>query len=226
MRVSARDVILKIALGQTHVLDDFRRRRSPLLPIFDAAKLIEAMFPEIITPRLAIRDLEANDGPRVFAYHRRPEVSQFQSWGTESVDVVQSYIRSLAGTEPGAPGKWYQVGIFLLEGGKLIGDCGFRVVKDDPEQAEIGITLAPEFQGKGYATEAVSALLHYLLVTLDKHRVFGSVDPRNTASMKLLERVGMRKEAHFLKSLQFRGDWVDDVIFAMLAEEWEHSTSS
>jgi RimJ/RimL family protein N-acetyltransferase len=139
---------------------------------------------------------------------------------------VQSYIRSLAGTEPGVPGKWYQVGIFLLDSGKLIGDCGFRVVKDDPEQAEIGITLAPEFQNKGYATEAVKALLHYLLVSLNKHRVFGSVDPRNTSSMRLLERIGMRKEAHFVKSLQFRGEWVDDMIFAMLAEEWEPSTSS
>jgi RimJ/RimL family protein N-acetyltransferase len=182
------------------------------------------MFTEIITQRLAIRDLDANDGPRIFAYHRRPEVSQFQSWGTESVDVVQSFIRGLAGMEPGMPGKWYQVGIFLLESSKLIGDCGFRVLPDDPEQAEIGITLAPEFQGKGYATEAAQSLLDYLFVPLGKHRVFGSVDPRNLASLKLLERVGMRKEAHFVKSLRFRGEWVDDVIFAMLAEEWKPSS--
>jgi RimJ/RimL family protein N-acetyltransferase len=190
---------------------------------YDAFSEDKIMFPRIITQRLAIRDLEANDGPRVFAYHRRPEVSQFQSWGTESVDVVQSYIRSLAAIEPGTPGKWYQVGIFLSENGKLIGDCGFRVLKDDPEQAEIGITLAPEFQGKGYATEAVNALLHYLFVTLDKHRVFGSVDPRNASSMSLLDRLAMRKEAHFVKSLRFRGEWVDDVIFAVLAEEWKTS---
>jgi hypothetical protein len=98
------------------------------------------MFPEIITERLALRDLEANDGPRVFSYHRHPEVARFQSWGTESVDVVQTYIRSLAGVEPGEPGQWYQVGIFLLDGGKLIGDCGFRVVESDPAQAEFGLT--------------------------------------------------------------------------------------
>jgi RimJ/RimL family protein N-acetyltransferase len=179
------------------------------------------MFPEIQTERLALRDLEANDGPRVFAYHRRPEVARFQSWGTESVDVVQSFIRGLAGTEPGVPGAWYQVGIYLLAGGKLIGDCGFRVAKDDPAQAEIGITLAPEYQGQGYATEAARALLHYLLVTLGKHRVFGSVDPRNVSSLRLLERLGMRKEGHFVESLWFREEWVDDVIFALLAREWK-----
>jgi RimJ/RimL family protein N-acetyltransferase len=178
------------------------------------------MFPGIITERLALRDLEANDGPRVFSYHRHPEVARFQSWGTESVDVVQTYIRGLAGVEPGEPGKWYQVGIFLVEGGKLIGDCGFRVVENDPTQAEVGLTLAPEFQGKGYATEALRALLNYLFTTLKKHRVFGSADPRNVSSIQLQERVGMRKEAHFVKSLWFRGEWVDDVIYALLAEEW------
>ena len=69
---------------------------------------------------------------------------------------------SLATMEPGTPGKWYQVGIYLLDGGKLIGDCGFRALTDDPEQVEIGMTLAPEFQGQGFATEAARALLDYL----------------------------------------------------------------
>jgi RimJ/RimL family protein N-acetyltransferase len=178
------------------------------------------MFSEIKTERLSVRNLEANDGPRVFSYHRHPDVARFQSWGTESVDVIQTYIRGLSSMEPGTPGKWYQVGIYLREGDKLIGDYGFRVLTDIPEQVEIGITLAPEFQGKGYATEALSALLTYLFGDLKKHRVFGSVDPRNQSSMRLLERIGMRKEAHFVKSLWFRGEWVDDVVYAMLAEEW------
>jgi RimJ/RimL family protein N-acetyltransferase len=178
------------------------------------------MFPEILTERLAIRDLDPSDGPRVFSYHRHPDISRFQSWATDSVDSVQSYIRSLPAIEPGAPGGWYQAGIFLPPSGKLIGDCGFRVPASDPEQAEVGITLAPEFQGNGYATEALRALLDYLLVTMGKHRVFGSVDPRNVASIKLQERIGMRKEAHFVKSLWFKGEWVDDVIFAILASEW------
>ncbi len=178
------------------------------------------MFPEILTPRLAIRDLEASDGPRIFSYRTRPEVSRFQSWGPGSVDAIQTYIRSLSATAPGTPGKWYQVGLFLLAGDKLIGDCGFRVSDTDPRQAEIGITLAPEFQRQGYATEALRGLLHYLLVTLGKHRVWGSVDPRNVSSMRLLERVGMRKEAHFIQSLWFKEEWVDDAIFAILGSDW------
>lgn len=181
------------------------------------------MFPEIVTARLVLRDLEANDGPRIFSYHRRPEIARFQTWGTESVDVIQTYIRGLANIDPDTAGRWYQVGIFLRAGDKLIGDCGFRPAEHEPRQAEVGITLAPEFHGQGYATEALKALLDYLLITLAKHRVFGSVDPRNLSSLKLLERIGMRKEAHFVASLWFKGEWVDDMVFAVLQREWKHT---
>src|SRR5215469_10250131 len=130
------------------------------------------MFPQRLTDRLVIRDLEPNDGPRVFSYRRHPDVARFQSWGTESVDVIQTYIRRLASEEPGTAGKWYQVGIYVRASDKLIGDCGFRVPADNVEQVEIGITLARECQGNGYATEAMRALLNYLFVELRKHRVF------------------------------------------------------
>jgi RimJ/RimL family protein N-acetyltransferase len=70
------------------------------------------------------------------------------------------------------------------------------------------------------------ALLDYLLVELGKDRVFGSVDPRNVRSMRLLQRVGMRKEAHLVKSVLFKGEWVDDVIFAIHASDWKSSNKA
>jgi RimJ/RimL family protein N-acetyltransferase len=91
----------------------------------------------------------------------------------------------------------------------------------EPRHAEVGIALAPEFQGRGYANETLRALLDYLLVGLDQDRVFGSVDPRNVRSIRMLERVGMRKEAHRVKSLWFKGELVDDAIFAVTASEWK-----
>lgn len=178
------------------------------------------MFTEIVTERLALRDLEASDCQQIFQYRSRPEISQFQSWGTQSPDEIRTLIHRLSVIEPGTPGIWYQVGIILLSSRQLVGDCGFHVLESDPRQVEVGIALAPEHHGRGYATEALRALLDYLLVGLGKHRAFGSVDPRNTPSIRLMERLGMRKEAHFVKSLWFKGDWVDDVIFAMLGSEW------
>jgi RimJ/RimL family protein N-acetyltransferase len=179
------------------------------------------MFAEIRTRRLALRDLEVGDASRIFGYRSHPDVSRFQSWGTRSADDIEAYIGELSETEPGRPGSWYQVGIILVPGHELIGDCGFQVLETEPRHAEIGVTLAPEFQGLGYAIETLQALLDYLLLSLGKDRVFGSVDPRNVRSMRLLQRVGMRKEAHRVKGLWFKGEWVDDAVFAITASEWK-----
>lgn len=103
----------------------------------------------------------------------------------------------------------------------MLGDCGFHVLGPEPRQVEFGISLVPEYQGHGYATEALRLLLDYLFFQLGKHRAFCSVDPRNVRSIALMVRVGMRKEAHFVKSFWFKGEWVDDLIFAMLAREWK-----
>jgi RimJ/RimL family protein N-acetyltransferase len=178
-------------------------------------------FTKILTERLALRQLVAGDAPTIFEYRSRPEISRFQSWGVESRAQIQSQIESLALSEPGAPGSWFQIGIMLSSSSALIGDCGFHVLGSEPRQVEFGISLATEFQSQGYAIEALGALLDYLLVKLGKHRVFCSVDPRNVRSMALMQRVGMRQEAYFVKSLWFRGEWVDDVIFAMLGSDWK-----
>jgi len=179
------------------------------------------MFAEIRTKRLALRDLEINDAQKIFEYRSGPDVSRFQSWGTQSADAIQGYISDLSETEPGKPGSWYQIGIILLPGRELIGDCGFQIVETEPSQAEIGIALAPEFQGRGYATESLQALLDYLFLFMGKDRVFGSVDPRNFRSVRMLQRLGMRKEAHRVMGLWFKGAWVDDAIFAITASEWK-----
>jgi RimJ/RimL family protein N-acetyltransferase len=182
------------------------------------------MFAEILTEHLALRDLEVGDAQKIFEYRSCPDISRFQSWGTQSADAIQLYIRDLSEAEPGRPGSWYQIGIILLPRRELIGDCGFRVLEAEPRHAELGIALAPEFRGRGYATETLQALLDYLLVALGKDRVFGSVDPSNIQSMRLLQRVGMRKESHRVKSLWFKGELVDDAIFAITESEWKSTT--
>jgi RimJ/RimL family protein N-acetyltransferase len=113
------------------------------------------------------------------------------------------------------------VAIVRREDGAILGDCGIHFLAEVPRSAEIGITLAAEHQRQGYATEALTAVLDYLFTGLGKHRVHGSVDPANTASARLLERVGMRKEAHFVESLWFKGRWADDLVFAILDREWK-----
>jgi RimJ/RimL family protein N-acetyltransferase len=178
------------------------------------------LFPKILTERLALRQLEESDTHRIFEYRSRPEVSRFQSWGTQAIEEIQSHVDRLAAIEPGIPGLWYQVGIDLRSSGELIGDCGFQVLETQPWQVECGIAVAPEYQSQGYASEALRALLDYVFIEVGKLRAFGSVDPRNSASIRLMRRVGMRREAHLAQSLWFKGEWVDEIIFAVLASDW------
>ena len=178
------------------------------------------MFVELLTPRLALRRLAPSDAEAMFEYRSRPDVARFQTWEPQSLEQVHSFVEGLLNVEPDTPGAWFQLAITLQESGLLIGDCGLHFLAEETRQAEVGITLAPTYQGKGYATEALEAVLDYLLVTLGKHRVCATVDPRNQPSVTLLKRVGMRQEAHLRESLWFKGAWADDLIFAVLEREW------
>jgi RimJ/RimL family protein N-acetyltransferase len=174
----------------------------------------------IATERLVLSRLLPADAPRMFAYRADLEVSRFQSWLPASLEEVQRFIDGLQSVSFDTPGTWYQFGIRLKDSGLLVGDAGVHFPADEPRQAEIGITVTPDHQGLGIGTEAVRGLLNRLFTPPAKHRVFGSVDPRNQASVALLARVGMRQEAHFRQSLWLRGEWVDDLVFAILESEW------
>lgn len=178
------------------------------------------MDPEILTPRLKLSRLAAGDAPAMFAYRSDPEVCRYQSFAPRALQDVEEFIRQLEPVPFDTPGAWFQLAIRNRESDLLIGDLGTHVMADDPRQVEIGFTLAPAQQGQGLATEAVSGLIGHLMGRGRKHRVFASVDPRNTRSLALLERVGLRKEAHFRESLWFKGEWADDVVYAILAAEW------
>jgi RimJ/RimL family protein N-acetyltransferase len=86
--------------------------------------------------------------------------------------------------------------------------------------AEIGWALHRDYQGKGYAFEAASAVLELAFATLGLHRVAAELDPRNDASVALCLRLGMRHEAHFVEDMMFKGDWADTGVYAILAREW------
>jgi RimJ/RimL family protein N-acetyltransferase len=178
------------------------------------------MFSELMTSRLVLKPLRLSDSAAVFAYRSDPVVARFQVWEPRDVREVHSFIAGLQGLELGTPGTWYQLAITLRESGVLIGDCGLHFPLEEPKQVEVGITLAPAHQRRGYATEALEGVIAYLFVNLDKHRVVARVDPRNEASIALLERVGMRKEGHFRESVWVKGEWADDVIYAILEKEW------
>ncbi len=177
-------------------------------------------FERIETPRLVIRRFEPGDLPALLAYRNDPDVARYQSWETMSEQEGRSLIAEQRNEEPGAPLSWFQFAFALRSTGELIGDAMLHV-GSDPRLAEIGYTLAAAHQKQGYGQEAVRAIIAYAFTTLPLHRIHALLDVRNTPSARLLERVGMRREGHFLQNAWYKGEWCDEFEYALLRSEWE-----
>jgi len=182
----------------------------------------EAAFTQIESERLWIRRFEDSDLAPFMAYRNDPEVARYQSWDSCDEQEARAFIREIGSTQPGVPGEWFQFAIASKETGDLIGDCALRVDEHEPYRAEIGFTLARESQGRGFASEAVSRLLDYAFDTLGLHRVVAIADCRNAPSVALLERLGLRREGHFVENVWFKGGWADEYLYAVLKDEWLH----
>jgi RimJ/RimL family protein N-acetyltransferase len=176
--------------------------------------------PEILGHAVWINDLRPADAAAFFAYRAQEEVARFQSPLAESVDEALKFIERNAAKPFDRPGSWYQLAVRPALTNDLVGDLGVHCLPGG-QQVEIGVTIAPAHQRRGFAAAAVTALLDHLFTVMHKHRVCASVDPRNEGSMALLRRIGMRQEAHFRHSVQWRGEWVDDVVFGILESEWK-----
>ena len=172
----------------------------------------------IESKRTLLRPIAESDKEAVFAYRSDAETNKYQGWIPKSLDEVKDFI-SRNPAKFNQADTWFQLVIIDQESDRLIGDVGIHFI--DEQQVEIGCTLAKDIQGKGFATEALQAVINYLFKKLNKHRIIGSIDPLNTNSIGLLERLGFRKEAHFKQSLLINGEWVDDIIYAILKREWK-----
>lgn len=185
-------------------------------------------FVTIETTRLRLRKFNDSDLPAFIAYRNDPEVARYQSWEGISDQEAYAFIQKQKQAQPGIPGQGMQIAIELKETGVLVGDCYFLIHGDDKQQAEIGYTLSRAYQGQGLATEAIVCLLTYAFQTFQLHRIIAISDCENTASVALLERLGMRREGHFLQNIWFKGKWGDEYLYAILKDEWldQHSSPS
>lgn len=173
------------------------------------------------TPRLVLRSFQAADAHTFSEYRSDPEVARYQGWEAPySLEKAVAFVEAMQRVKPGTVGQWYQLAIQLKSSGVMIGDCAFVILPEDSEQAEIGFTLARAFHGQGYGSEAVERLLGYLFGTLYLHRVRGVCDVENMASARLMERLGMRREAHFIENAFFKGVWGSEYWYALLDYEW------
>ncbi|MDQ3480341.1 MAG: GNAT family N-acetyltransferase [Actinomycetota bacterium] len=181
----------------------------------------DVAFREGSSDRLVIRRFRAADAASLAAYRSDPATARYQSWDIPySHAQARSFIESLEATNPDSPGEWFQFAVIEAATGVHIGDVAACVDADDPRLATIGVTLATSARGRGYASEAVAWLLDYLFLDRQKHRVTADCDARNSNAAALLDHLRMRREAHHLQSAWWKGEWVDEYVYALLAPEW------
>ncbi|WBQ06678.1 GNAT family N-acetyltransferase [Kribbella sp. CA-293567] len=177
----------------------------------------------IATERLVLRRFRPGDAEAFAAYRSIPEVARYQSWDAPfSLKQARTTVAAFTTGDPAQPG-WFQYAIDL--DGQLVGDLGLNTC-DNLRQAELGYTLAPAYQGRGYATEAVNGLLEHLFTERGLHRVSAECDARNLSSVRLLERVGFRQEGFRPENSWFKGEWTDDLLFGLLRSSWQSARTA
>ena len=180
----------------------------------------------IETERLILRPIDAGDWRAIHRYASLPEVVRYLPHEPFTEDDAAAF--ALRWSEQarqqelkGQGDEWPEMLVAVRKAdGRLIGHLPFEVFNAKYRTREIGWVFAPEVHGQGYATEAARAVLQLAFGELGLHRVIATCDPRNDASYRVMERLGMRREAHFVRDVQIRGEWCDEYFYAILEEEW------
>jgi len=173
------------------------------------------------TDRLLLRPFAPSDFEALHAILSREDVSTYLYWGPQSEEEVQERLAKMIGFRSiEQPGDTLRLAILLKANGRVIGDVVLHWLDGPHLQGDVGFIVHPDHQGKGYATEATRPLLRVAFEELGLHRVAGHLDPRNAASAKVLEKLGMRQEAHFVENEFVKDEWQSELIYAILEHEW------
>ena len=173
------------------------------------------------TERLLLRPLAMADADALLAYRGRDDVSRYVPFEPMSRDdIVERIAGRWARTELTDEGQALTLGAQLAETGELAGDVVLFWHSREHAGGELGYVFNPALGGRGYATEAASAMLRLGFSELGLHRIVARIDERNEPSLRVARRLGMRQEARLVRNERFKGEWSTEVDFAMLAEEW------
>lgn len=182
--------------------------------------MLKPAYP-ITTPRLTLRPFTPADLDDLHAYESRPDVTRYLYWDPRDRDATRTFLdKKITRTELHDEGDALDLAITHPHTGALVGNCLLLWTSKAHRQGEIGYILNPAHHGHGYATEAAREMLRLGFDGLNLHRITGRLDARNTASARVLEKLGMRREAHLIDNEHVKGEWASELIYAMLAREW------
>ncbi|MCP9486905.1 MAG: GNAT family N-acetyltransferase [Gaiellaceae bacterium MAG52_C11] len=173
------------------------------------------------TERLVLRPFGEDDLDALFAIHSDAEIARYLYNEPRSREEVRALLsRKIDGATVSSEGDWLSAAVVVRQSGELIGDCSLQWVSKAHRQGEIGFVFNRAYQGRGFATEAARAVLAVAFDDLGLHRVVGRLEARNTASARVLERLGMRREAHLIENEFVKGEWQSELVYALLQSGW------
>ncbi len=174
------------------------------------------------TERLLLRSYEEGDLDAIADLLSIPEVMRYLFEEPLSrEEAAATLYRRIPMRKIEREGDRLALVVTLREGGTVIGTVNLTLRSEEHRQGELGYVFHPDYQGRGYATEAARALLDSGFQTGRFHRIYGRCDARNISSARLMERLGMRREAHFVENEWFKGAWGSEFVYAILKHEWE-----
>lgn len=175
-------------------------------------------FAGLETKRCRLRWFRASDLEAFTEYRAEPDVARYQGWSSYTFEDALALYRDLSSKPFGVDGEWYQIALVEKATDKLIGDLALHFV--EPGVAEVGFTIAPVWQGRGYAKEGLRALLGYLFDNLEYERVFAVTDIKNAASIGVLESVGFERQAGEPRQVVFKGEPGEELDYSIVRKAW------
>jgi RimJ/RimL family protein N-acetyltransferase len=180
----------------------------------------------IVLPRVTLRAYRHDDLGPLSDMNARVDVAQYLYTDVLGADESRLVLeRKMSETGFGAEGEGLSLAVTRNEDDVFLGGVVLRMVDADSRGAELGFIFHPDQHGHGYAGEAARGILELAFGALGMHRVIGRCDARNESSARLMQRLGMRQEAHFRSNEFVKGEWCDELVFALLEDEWRSSAS-
>ena len=151
----------------------------------------------------------------------RPDVVRYLLWEPKTRDEAQEMLgRRMLQTSIEKEGEGLQLAADVTATGALVGHISLYYASVEHRQGEVGFVVHPDHHGLGYATEGTRLMLRLGFEELGLHRIIGRCDARNSASARVMERLGMRREAHLIENEYIKGEWTDEFSYAILDREW------
>lgn len=172
------------------------------------------------TDRLLLREFGKDDFDAVHAYATDVEVVRYMPWGPNGEADTREFLARAAASARAVPRAGYELAVVEKATSRLVGGVGLHRSEPASGTAMIGYCLARSAWGRGLATEAARAMLAFGFGELGLHRVWAGCDPDNAGSVRVLEKIGMRREGHLREDTWIRDEWRDTLVYGILAREW------